>query len=114
MRLAAFGDQCRAGVHEADEVYADIRRPGARALFEVDELLRDRQPASAELLRPCQSCEAGIGELALPASVIGTPRRPVVGWRRRAVCRNLLLQPGANLSAEGFVLAAVTEIHDQP
>ncbi len=78
LRVAALGDQRRAGVHEADEVHADVRRAGARVLLEVDELLADRQPAPAELRRPREAGEAGVVELALPRGVVGTARRPVV------------------------------------
>ena len=40
------------GVHQPDEVHADVRRVGPGVLLEVDELLGDRQAPAAELLRP--------------------------------------------------------------
>ena len=113
LRVGSFGDERRAGVHQADEVDADVRRVGARVLLEVHELLADRQPAAAELGRPGQTGVAAVEQLALPRGVVRAPRGPVAGRRRRSVLRDLALEPGAELGAEGFVGVAVAQVHVQ-
>src|SRR5207302_4092803 len=59
-------DERRAGVQQADEVHADVRRAHARRLFEEDELLGRRRGLAAVLLRPAQPGEAAVEEPPLP------------------------------------------------
>ena len=91
--LGALGDQGRSRVHHPDEVDADVRGVGAGVLLEVDELLGDRQAATAGFGRPGDTGVAGVVELALPGGVVGAAGVPVPGRRRRAVLVDLDLEP---------------------
>src|SRR5262249_51769006 len=106
----ALRDQRRPAVQESDEVHADVRRPGARDLLVVDELLGEREIAAAVLARPVDPRVAGVEEPALPAGVVGAARAPVVAGRRRAVRGNRLGEPCAQLGAELLVGLRVAQL----
>ena len=110
--VGAFGDQCRARVHHADEVDTDVRRVGARVFLEVHELLADGEPAAPERRRPMEARVAGVMELALPCGVVRAACEPVARRWRRSVARDFDLQPRAQLLAEPLVFVAVGQVHD--
>src|SRR5262245_34665146 len=109
LRLAAAGDQRRAGVLQADEPSGDLGGADAGVLLVPDELLHEGGAAAAELLRPRDASPAGVVHAALPGHVVlaaGTE----VGDLRPRVARDVGLQPGTSLGTEGLFGVAESDL----
>src|SRR5439155_12914631 len=106
--LAAARDERRAGVVEPDEERRDVRRAGARVLLAPDELLHEGRAAAAVRARPRDAGPAVVVHAPLPGPVVRRARAEL-GRARRA--RQVGLEPGARLGAEGLLGRAEAEVH---
>ena len=107
--LRAAGDERRAGVVQAHEERRDVGRAGARVLLAPDELLHERRAAAAVRARPRDAGPAAVIHAPLPG-LIARGARGELGRARRA--RQVGLEPGARLGAEGLLGRAEAEVHD--
>ena len=80
-------------------------------LLEVDELLGDRQPATAELDRPLQPGVAGVVELALPAGVVGRGARASRRAAAAARAGTASSSQARTSRAERLVVVGVAQVH---
>ena len=89
--------------------------PRAADLLVDDDLLDRAEALAAELLRPGDAGEAGLGELALPGAARGDDLVLVRRARRRravtGASRLVRLEPGAHLLAVRGLLRRVVQIH---
>ncbi|MFN8204895.1 MAG: hypothetical protein U0S48_20250 [Solirubrobacteraceae bacterium] len=87
----------------------ELRRPSDRELVVGDELLHERRPTPAELLRPGDVDEPRLVQLALPAA---QERDPLVEVLRDGVRgRQVLGQEGAHLVADRDLFRAQGQAH---
>ena len=108
--LGAVRHDRRPGHAESD--HADVRRRARqRRLLEVDRLEAVRRAGAAVLLRPRQAGVARVVERAAPVAV----ERVVEPLRAAApaapLLREIRVEPGAQLRAEGGFLGSVAEVH---
>ena len=102
LRLGAVDDD--GGSDDAQpEAVGRRRRIGARHLVGHDGLLHRPRPAAAIRPGPAHPEVAGVVELAMPDAALGE--------RPDGLAREVVLEPGADLLAEGDVLGSVVEIH---
>ena len=88
-------------------MFADAGRLGAHHLLGEDRLLDQRRAAAAVLLRPRDAGPAALVQLALPAAA-ELERLVVV---LRGLARVVVLQPRAQLVAEGLLARTERQVH---
>ena len=94
----AAGDQRGSRVIQSDERGVERRgRAGARVFLEPDDLLEDRETATAHLLRPSDSRPAALRLRSLPGQHEVSRGGSILGWRLR---RHIGLEPLARLATK--------------
>ena len=90
-------------------------RVGPGVLLVEDHLLPQAQPAAAVLRRPADAGPAVLGEVPVPGQpLLDAPRGPpgaAEPLQRGELAGQVLLEPAADLGAEGLVLVGVAQVH---
>ena len=108
--LGPAADDRRPRHPEAD--HPDVRRRlGPRLLLEVDRLEAGRQPPAAVLRRPRDPDPAAVVERAAPPADLGPVEASAAAAVAAKLVREVLVEPGAHLPAEGCLLRRVAEVH---
>ncbi len=87
------------------------RRLGARLLLEVDRLEAGGQPAAAVLGGPRDPDPAAVVERAAPLADLGPVEASAAAAMAAELLREVLVEPGPHLLAEGRLLGRVAEVH---
>jgi hypothetical protein len=92
------------------EVIHQLRPVSAGVLLVEDGLLGETEPAAAVLLRPAETGPAVLGEVTVPGEAFLTHvlagARAAHAPQVRPLAREMLVEPGAYLVAEGIVVCA--------
>jgi hypothetical protein len=108
--VGADPDQRRPDDTEAD-VVEDARRVDPGELLGIDHLLARTGAATAMLARPLRGEPAALIEAALPGAIefVTGPSAADVAPSFQPAVRQVVLEPGAQLEAEGRILRRIGE-----